>query len=330
MEGKDIMNPLISLIIPVYNVEKYLDKCMQSVLAQTYDNFEVILVDDGSTDNSGKMCDEYAKKDNRIKVIHQKNMGLSGARNSALDIMNGDAVTFVDSDDTIDPHMIEYLVSDMEQYDADIVECQIYSVINNVVKAPEYLKATKVCSCEQALLMDLSSKGGSVSACGKLYRKKIFKKHRFELGRISEDTFAIIGSIRQAEKIIIDHRPMYYYYRRNNSITTTGFNEKTFDVIDAYRINLDIVKKDFPGALQGAIFRYDWSHLWVLDRILLDKQWRKNKHLKEVLPHIRKNLFRIIKNPYFTRNRKIGAIIASISPAIYRRLVLHIWSKGWN
>lgn len=321
---------LVSVIVPIYKVEDYLEKCVGSILNQTYHNLEIILVDDGSPDNCGKMCDEYAKKDNRIKVIHQKNMGLSGARNSALDIMNGDAVTFVDSDDTIDPHMIEYLVSDMEQYGADIVECQFYRVINNAAKAPEYLKATKVCSCEQALLIDLSSKGGSVSACGKLYRRNIFEEHRFELGKIGEDSYAIIGSIRNAEKIIIDHRPMYYYYHRNNSITTTGFNERTLDSIKAAKINLEIVKKDFPGALQGAIFRYDWSYLWVLDRILLDKQWRKNKHLKEVLPHIRKNLFRIIKNPYFTRNRKIGAIIASISPAIYRRLVLHIWSKGWN
>lgn len=321
---------LISVIVPVYKVEEYLEKCVESIIGQTYRDLEIILVDDGSPDNCGKMCDEIQKKDSRIKVIHQKNMGLSGARNSALDIMHGDAVIFVDSDDTIDPHMIEYLVTDMEQYGADIVECQVFEVFGSKIEVSEYLKETKVYNNEQALLIDLSSKGGSVTACGKLYRRNIFKEHRFELERIAEDSFAIIESVRQANQIVIDHRPMYYYYHRNNSITTKEFNERTFDVIDAWTMNLEIVKKEFPGALQGAMFRYDWSYLWVLDRILLDKKWRENKHLHEVLQHIRKNLFRIIKNPYFTRNRKLGAVVTSVSPAIYRRLVLYIWSKRWN
>ena len=135
---------LITVIVPVYKVEEYLEKCVKTIKNQTYKDLEIILVDDGSPDNSGKICDEIAKTDERIKVIHQNNMGLSGARNSALEIMTGDAVTFVDSDDTIDEHMIEYLVSDMEKYDADIVECQFYEVFGNEVITYDYLKETKV------------------------------------------------------------------------------------------------------------------------------------------------------------------------------------------
>lgn len=177
---------LVSVIVPVYKVEKYLKKCVVSILNQTYKNLEIILVDDGSPDNSGKICDELKKTDSRIKVIHQENMGLSGARNTALDIMSGDAVTFVDSDDTIDLHMVEYLVNDMKQYDADIVECQFFEVFDGKINQYQYLRETKIYNTEQALLIDFSSKGGSIAACGKLYRKKYLKHidlNWSELGR---------------------------------------------------------------------------------------------------------------------------------------------------
>lgn len=321
---------LVTVIIPVYKTEEYLENCVKSVLKQTYKNLEIILVDDGSPDKCGEICERLRKLDSRITVIHQENQGLSGARNIALNVMTGDAVTFVDSDDTIDSHMIEYLLDDMGKFDADIVECQFYEVFGNEVKTYDYLKETKVYNTEQALLIDLCSKGGSIAACGKLYRRKIFKEHRFEVGRIGEDAFAIIGSLRQADKIVIDNRPMYYYYHRNNSITTLGFNEKTLDEIKGAKVNLEIVEKEFPGALPGALFRYDWSYLWVLDRILLDDKWRDNKYLKNVLSHVRKNAIRIIKCPYFTRNRKIGTFVTCISPALYRMLVRHTWGRKWN
>lgn len=321
---------LITVIIPVYKVEEYLEKCIKSVQDQTYTNLEIILVDDGSPDRSGRMCEAIGRTDSRIRVIHQKNMGLSGARNSALDIMQGDAVTFVDSDDTVDTNMIETLVKDMEEYDADIVECQFYEVFGDRVDVFDYLGDTKVYNTEQALLIDLGSKGGSIAACGKLYRRHIFAEHRFEAGRLGEDAFAIIGSLRQANRIVIDHRPMYYYYHRNNSITTEGFSEKTLDEIEGAKRNLEIVEKEFPKAMPGAMFRYDWSYLWVLDRILLDEQWRENKHLKDIMRHIRKHFFRIIKCPYFTRNRKIGAAVAIISPRIYRKIVVRTWSRKWR
>ena len=321
---------LVTVIIPVYKTKDYLEKCVESVINQTYKNLEIILVDDGSPDESGELCDKLKVSDSRIVVVHQENQGLSGARNTALNIMTGDAVTFVDSDDTIDPHMIEYMLFDMEKYDADIVEGQFYEVFGSEVKTYDYLKETKVYDTEQALLIDLCSKGGSVAACGKLYRKKIFEEHRFEVGVIGEDAFAIIGSLRRADKIVIDTRPMYYYYHRNQSITTKGFNERTLDEIKGSKLNLDIVKKEFPGALAGALFRYDWSYLWVLDRILLDDKWRENKYLKMVLSHIRKNAIRIIKCPYFTRNRKIGTVVTCVSPALYRVLVKHTWGRKWN
>ena len=321
---------LVTVVVPIYMTKDYLKACVQSILEQTYRKLEIILVDDGSPDDSGKLCDELCKKDSRIKVIHQENVELSGARNTALDIMQGDRVTFVDSDDTISSIMIEYLVQDIEQYNADIAECQFYDVFNNKVNAVDYIKITKVYTTEEAMLIALSSKGGSVAACGKLYRKEVFKEHRFEVGRLGENTFVIIESLRQARRVVIDHRPMYYYYHRMNSITTNCFDEKTLDAIKGAKKNLKIVEKEFPRAIPGAMFRYDWSYLWVLDRILLGDEWKTNKYIRETLRHVRKHLMRILRSLYFTKSRKIGAVLISISPAVYRCLVLYVWNKRWN
>ena len=318
---------LVTIIIPVYKVEEYLDITMQSVFAQTYKDLEIIMVDDGSPDNCGKLCDEYAEKDPRIVVIHQENKGLSGARNAALDIMKGDAVTFVDSDDTIDPHYVEYMVDDMEKYDADIVECQMVDVYSdkNVVK--DSLKEIKVCTPEEALEIDMGSRCGSVSACAKLYKRHIFNKHRFEVGKISEDAFAIINSLSQAKVIVIDPRSLYNYYHRDDSITTLKFNERSLDVLEVHRKNLKIVKKRFPGAINGALFRYDMSFLWVLDRILLDEDWKTNPHVKPIKKQIQKHLPRILRNPYFTKQRKAGAALAAVSVPLYRKALVAKW-KG--
>ena len=321
---------LVTVIIPVYKTREYLEACVESVRSQTYTILEIILVDDGSPDDCGEICDRLAALDNRIKVIHQENQGLSAARNAALDIMAGDMVMFVDSDDTIDKDMIKNLLDDMSKYNADIAQCQFYEVFSGETRVPNHIRETLVCDTEKALLIDLSAKGGTVAACGKLYKRKIFETHRFDVGKLGEDTFAIIGSLRQAKWVVIDHRPMYYYYHRNNSITTNKFSKRTLDAIKGARRNMDIVSKEFPGALPGAMFRLDWSYLWVLDRILLEDNWKHNKYIAGILRHIRKHLFRVIKSPYFTKSRKMGALISSVSPGVYRYLVLQIWNKRWN
>lgn len=321
---------LVTVIVAIYNVEAYIKDCVQSILNQTYRNLEIILVDDGSQDNCGDICDRFAQMDNRIKVIHQPNGGLSAARNSGLDFMSGDAVTFVDGDDSLDERMIEFMVEDMKLYDADIVEGQFYHVYKNRIDVQKSLTEIKVYSPEEAFLIDLSSKGGSVSACAKLYRRKIFYNHRFMKNRFYEDLLAISETLRQADNVVIDYRPMYYYYHRENSITATKFSEKDLDLIKAAEVTLKATKKYFPSAIIGAYFRYDHTRLQVIDRILLDDKWRKNPYLPSLIKYIRIHLFRILRNPYFTRNRKLGAVIAAISPCIYRKIVVRELRKKWN
>lgn len=156
------MQEKVTIIIPVFNVEQYLVRCLETVIKQTYENIEIIIVDDGSTDNSGKMCDDYALKDSRICVIHQKNAGLSAARNTALEIMHGDYVMFVDSDDTVDEHIVEYLLDDAHKYNCDIVECNFYDVFGDRVQGRNSLEKTDIHSIEEAMCIDIGTRGGSV------------------------------------------------------------------------------------------------------------------------------------------------------------------------
>ena len=183
-------NPLISVIVPVYNVEKYLKKCIQSIINQTYKNLEIILVDDGSSDNSGKICDEFAQKDNRIKVIHKTNGGLSDARNAGLDVMSGEWVSFVDSDDFVSPYYIENLHYLVNKYDVDMAITSFVRFFNENTK----LSSNKISNQEvlihnpdEAIKNMLYGKYYSVSACFKIYKKDLFYNNRFTKGKIYED-----------------------------------------------------------------------------------------------------------------------------------------------
>lgn len=168
------MGEKISVIVPVYNVEQYLERCVDSIINQTYTNLEIILVNDGSTDNSGKLCDELAKKDERIRVIHKENGGLSDARNRGIEEAESDLVGFIDSDDYIDNDMYEILLKNLNNTDADLSMCALYDVYNNTPEAQVTNKETWKLSSEQAIKMVMEAKILSVTAVNKLYRKSLF------------------------------------------------------------------------------------------------------------------------------------------------------------
>ncbi|EOS43385.1 hypothetical protein C810_03873 [Lachnospiraceae bacterium A2] len=314
----------VTLIVPVYNVEDYLDRCMDSVLGQTYENLEIILVDDGSTDNSGKMCDEYKAKDSRIYVIHQKNAGLSAARNVALDIMAGEYVMFIDSDDKVDKRIVEHLLEDMHKYKCDIVECGIYDVYGNKIMEKKLPEKTRVYTVEEALCIDIGAMGGAVSACAKLYKRDIFSTVRYREGKIGEDGYAIVDVLSQAESIVIDNRPMYYYYHRRNSITTNTFTKANLDNIQAYKYNLKQVKHKYPSVVPVVVFRLDWCYLIAVDRILMCDDWKENEYLPKLMRYIKKNKRRMLMSSNMRRNRKIALIILLFNKKLYRKVLL------WN
>lgn len=212
----------ISVIVPIYNVEKYLSRCVNSILNSNYKNLEIILVDDGSTDSCGCICDEYKKKDNRIRVIHKKNGGLSDARNKGIDMATGDYISFVDSDDAIDNDMFDYLLKILLENQCDISVCNYITFSTMELPRSSQKNSNrnlKVYTNEKALDILLDGKiSHSDYAWNKLYKRDLFKNIRYPVGRKMEDIGTTYKLYYIAKKIVIGDAIKYYYYQRNNSI----------------------------------------------------------------------------------------------------------------
>lgn len=225
----------ISVIVPVYNVEKYLERCVNSIINQTYDNIEVILVDDGSTDNCPRICDELSKSDDRIKVIHKSNGGLSDARNAGIRAANGNYYAFVDSDDYIESDMLDKMYREIRKHNADLVICGIHRRYDDGGEfdffcpiKDEILNGTEVAG----LLYGLNG-WSYISVWNKLYKKELFNEIKFPVGKIHEDEFIIHKILNIASKIVTISYPAYIYIDRKDSIMNTKINIKRLDVIEA-------------------------------------------------------------------------------------------------
>ena len=237
-------NELVSIIVPIYNVEECLEKCVRSIIEQTYKNIEIILVDDGSTDNCGVICDNYKKIDNRIVVVHKRNEGLSSARNKGLDIAKGKYISFVDSDDYIEPKMIEELMQNMSEYKSDIAICNFYCIKNGIkLVKRKYIK--KSFSIEgRKKYENIQGKYSYVTlvAWNKLYKREIFDTIRYPKGRIYEDSYVLCDILEKAQRISYILKPLYNYVYRSNSIINT-FNIKHFDMIESYNRKIEFLSK---------------------------------------------------------------------------------------
>lgn len=233
------MNELISIIVPIYNVEKYLEQCINSILNQSYKNIEIILVDDGSPDNCGKICDRYAKFDKRIKVIHKKNGGLSEARNFGLDIARGEYIVFVDSDDYIDIHMIEILLENIKKYDTDIVICNFNFFENiNIIRRnlSKNIKTGIYNNIDIIKEYFLSSPIELVVAWNKIYKRKLFDKDtHFPVNRLYEDLATSYKLYFKSQKVCILDNKLYYYRKRENSITKSVSKRNIIDLINTIK-----------------------------------------------------------------------------------------------
>lgn len=229
---------LISVIVPVYNVEKHLRDCLDCICNQTYRNLEILLIDDGSTDSSGLLCDEYAKDDKRIKVFHQSNEGLSSARNKGLDNMNGSFVVFMDSDDLIAYNMIERLYTLLCDTNCDISCCGFQSIYGNEKKRKTIFKTVRVLSGNQKY-DELYYNWRTVVQWNKLFRKKIFDDLRFPVGKYHEDEFVIHREFNIADKIVFTNEILYYYYQNDDGIVLNPSARKRYDACLAFidRIN---------------------------------------------------------------------------------------------
>ncbi len=228
---------LISVIVPIYNVEKYIRKCIDSIINQTYINLEIILVDDGSPDNCGEICDEYAKKDNRIKVIHKQNGGLSSSRNAGLDIAKGEYISFIDSDDYVAENFIEKLYDVCIKNEADIAECDFLKFENDVLNEnnQEYS-----CECYKPIEMQnkifTKENVKTIVVWNKLYKKYIYENLRFPEGKINEDEFITYKAFYNCKRnIAVINEKLYYYRFNSESIMGSKFNVKRLDALEALK-----------------------------------------------------------------------------------------------
>lgn len=270
-EKSEMMSTLISIIVPIYNVEQYLDRCVESLVSQTYENIEIILVDDGSLDGCPKKCDEWEQKDSRIIVIHKENGGLSDARNTGIEVAQGEFLAFVDSDDYVAKEYIEILYSSLVRTNSDIVTCNYYysytsgKIIESSVKMQE-----GVYSARKFTNFSIHSNFGYDYAWNKLYRKDLFYHLRYKIGKFYEDVFIITDLMEICKKIAIIDSYLYYYTERDDSICGESrgkFTPKIFDLYEGW--NYRIASYLRLGWAEEALYSANRSYNQFLEVIKL-------------------------------------------------------------
>ena len=316
------MQEKISIIVPVYNVEAYLERCVESILKQTYSNLEILLVNDGSTDKSGELCDQLALRDQRIRVIHKENGGLSDARNRGIDEASSDLIGFIDSDDYIDKDMYETLYRHLRESNSDLSMCGHYDVFHQIPEKQVSEIKTWELSSEEAIKMVMEAKILSVTAVNKLYKKELFNHLRFEVGKIAEDAFIMIRLLDQCQKVVATNEKKYYYVHRENSITTQKFSLKFLNVIEAYEQNANIIREHYPALADVATMRLNWAYFYVLDRLLIDSDFKDKLLEDKLINYLKQNRVNILKDSRFTNARKISFLALLFSRKLYTQILL--------
>lgn len=309
--------PLISVIVPIYKVERYLRKCVESILHQTYSNLEVILVDDGSPDGCGKICDEFAQADSRVKVIHKKNGGLSDARNAGIDIASGDFFSFIDSDDWIEPDAYEAMVKAAEKYDAKLVcagrydeeEATGIATVGLCPEQEEFVPAKEL--IRRIFRWDhLDS-----AAWDKLYARELFAEIRYPVGRVVEDVPTTYRLVLLAGGGVMLPKPVCHYLHRENSITSAAITEKSFHAVENAALVHDDIAKTLPELEKDARYLLTCAEKHIAQTLDLEDEATRKKYKerhKALRRELRGNLLFAMKYDRFTpRGRLELALVAT-------------------
>ena len=318
--------PLISIIVAVYNTAEYLPQCVDSICAQTYRNIEIILVDDGSTDKSGDICDSYAEKDERIRVIHKPNGGQGEARNLGLDVCCGEYIGFVDSDDYIVPHMLERLYRASVEYDATVVCCQSIRLVDDVTHR-DSMTETHVYHTKEDMIRALLGRSKRVSPTtapwNKIYKKEIFAHLRFPVGMMMEDTYIIPDIIDGTQRMVELPDALYYYRARAGSTTLPKhWDSHMGDLLASYiRVHAVIAQK-YPATLDVAEKRLIWAYCGSIFRGAGTAEYRSHIHeLRAWQKDLRAQIFSSFRNPYNGMRQMINILMAAyLPPRLYSRI----------
>lgn len=287
-------HPLISVIVPVYNVEEYLPYCLDSIIQQTYDNLEIILINDGSTDGSKLICKKYVEKDQRIRLINQKNKGLSGARNTGLDNCIGEYITFIDSDDYIVNDYIEYLYS-MITEDVTISMCNS-KIVNSYDKKnlESSIGEVKTLNQKEYFKMTLYNVR-YLSAWGKLFHRRHFTRIRFPEGMLNEDIYIMGDIFSNIDNIFLGTSEKYKYVKRLGSITTGKFSERKFDLVKANEKYCNIVVNIYDDLEMDSIIYKNHAKSALAKQMTYKNYKTYNYFVRDLIRSSRKNLTNIIK-----------------------------------
>ena len=319
VQEKEENAPLISVVVPVYNVENYLDRCVASLIAQTYANLEIILVDDGSPDACPALCDEWAQRDKRIVVIHKENGGLSDARNVGVLAAHGSHIGFVDSDDYVAPDMYESLYSHMRETEAEVAICGVADVYFDHTDTPAQTIRT-VMTSEEALSDMFLTKTLTVCVPPRLYPAWLLHEVPQPVGMTHEDSWTVVDFFTKVSKVAVDTTPRYFYWHAQGTITSSPATRARQDLIDAWEHNRRVIEKRFPAIIDDVMFRCYWAHFDVLDGMILSKSAdMQRKHA--IISWLKQHRKDILKHPEVNAKRKIALRALCVSETLYEKLV---------
>lgn len=321
----------ISVIVPVYNVERYLRRCVDSILDQTYENLEIILVDDGATDSSGAICDDYAGKDPRIQVIHKRNGGLSSARNAGIDASSGEYLAFVDSDDWIEPEMYSYLMGLIQKYGVKFAYTGRYDVEEETGEKTVGLcpKTEEKISARDFVGRIFLWDNVDSAAWDKLYHRSLFENHRYPEGKICEDVPVTYRVILETDYVAVGNRPMYNYYHRKGSITQSQVSEKTFHFTQHTAQVFAYIQEREPSLRPQAEYLRvrSLSHLLLVletsgEKVRFPEEYRATKQ------ELRKHTSFLLTSPYLGKQERLTDLLLILGWYASLRKLYHKGTKA--
>ena len=318
------MEELISIIIPIYNVEKYIINCIESVIRQTYKNIEIILVNDGSIDNCGKICDEYLMKDDRIKVIHKKNGGLSEARNYGIEAASGKYITFIDSDDYVEKKYIESLYQAIKINNVKISQCNINKVNNksDIIEKLGYINRNVRSGKEMIEDIYNGHWGENIVAWNKMYSIDLFENIRYPVGKIHEDEYTTYKFLYYTDKVAIVDEYLYNYRQNEDSIIGRKYNIKRLDILEAFEQRLVFLKEKSETNLYNLTLL---NYMAIIREcfVSVKKNIENSQDVQEmIIKEYRKKYKEIIRINSIEKIRKIRFSLFYISPILYYNIKL--------
>jgi len=317
-------NPLISIIVPVYNIIEYLPRCVETLTHQTYSNLEILLVDDGSTDGTGKLCEELATKDTRIRVFHKENGGSSSARNLGIAHAKGEYIGFVDSDDYVEYNMYELLYEAIVRNGALVAQIGRDELDETGARLPDICEPPKEESIipPEEFLKELLMHRGDCSFCTKLLKKELFDKRQFPLGVLNEDFHLLVQMLPEIGSIVSLPQQTYHVFCRMGSNTRrkNSFSRVFADNVDNADMVNEIVQQSYP-ALAEIAFRFGiFQRLDYMLHIPIEQMERANLTYRKIVAYLRKNWMRSMKNSYLTGKNKVYHTLFAVAPKMVRSL----------